>query len=768
MLAFAVVVFCLIACGGGGSSPTTPTTLTTPATTSSTAGQAQGVYDGTTSTSGETFEAIVLPNDKFYALYGTTVGNVFIISGMVEGQGASGSSTYSAPSVTDFYYTGSPTNGSITASYVPGVSLRGTLTEPSSVPPVTTFSGAAIPSSEFNYNTTASLSAISGAWTGALLDNVAATVTINSNGSLSGSSSGCSFSGTVVADSSNKNFFDVTLTYGGSPCLLPNQTASGIGVDYLLSDGVTSQLLAAVNTGTSAGNVFVATRVAPKPVPPPVVPPVIPPVVSTSMLTPNTVSVTEGATQQFTLTTSVSTAWPVIWIVIGDGSIPAAGQYSGCGACVNSIGSFTAGSTPGTATVEVMSAANQNIILATAIVTVTANPSPLGPGTPAPISSAANTAPVILVNPVSVTVADGTPAVFSIVATGTPPLVYEWYEGHAASGNGILSCDSVCVFPTTGNYSATGGTFSAPGEDISVSVSNAYGFVNATEVTLIVTAPAPPPLTLNTCVALVCPWEISVNGGAIIQANLTVGGTIVVDGPIYYEATLGGWPQDYPVGTPGIAPSNQYDIFSLSGTTAPSSIVIPPSTTPSTSISMLYAWTNDTGSTPWQYQFTGTYNSLSNAASGIAAWDGLSSGIFTGAERIVGLPAAYSGTLAVYANGCLNPGVILSANESCQAEGSDAVQVAFAMDANFNITATVVATGFDNGTYMLSGPMIGNTLQLSGILGNQQVELVAYFDVKGIYGGPPQSLIFYQLPYPISAQQTAYMNGYNGTLNPTK
>jgi hypothetical protein len=41
---------------------------------------------------------------------------------------------------------------------------------------------------------------------------------------------------------------------------LPNQSASGIGVDYLLSDGVTTQLLAAVSSRSSSGIVFAAQR----------------------------------------------------------------------------------------------------------------------------------------------------------------------------------------------------------------------------------------------------------------------------------------------------------------------------------------------------------------------------------------------------------------------------------------------------------------------------------------------------------------------------
>jgi len=219
------------------------------------AGQAQGVYSGTSS-NGYSFSTIVLPNDKFYAIYGTASGNSLLLYGLVTGQGTSGSGTYTA-SVTDFFYTGATNSGSISASYVAATSLNGSITENGTA---ITFTGTSEPASSFTYNTSASLSAITGTWTGTLLDGTTTTVTINSNGSVSGSSSGCSFSGTVAADSSNKNFFDVSLTFGPSPCLLPNQTSTGIGVEYLLSDGVTHQLLAAVTTGTTFGTVFAAVR----------------------------------------------------------------------------------------------------------------------------------------------------------------------------------------------------------------------------------------------------------------------------------------------------------------------------------------------------------------------------------------------------------------------------------------------------------------------------------------------------------------------------
>ena len=248
------ITFVLVGCGGGygisinggGGGGGTTTNY---------AGQAQGVYSGTAS-SGYSFESIVLPNDKFYGIYGTVTGNSFSASGMVTGQGVSGNDTYTA-SVTDFENAGQIFTGSLSATDVPGSSVNGTFSENGQT---ISFNGMSLPTSSFNYNTPASLADISGSWTGSLLSGASTTVTINSNGNVNGSSSGCSFSGTVTADSSKKNFFDVSLTFGGSPCALPNQTASGIAVDYLLSDGITRQLLAGVTAGTSAGTVFFAQR----------------------------------------------------------------------------------------------------------------------------------------------------------------------------------------------------------------------------------------------------------------------------------------------------------------------------------------------------------------------------------------------------------------------------------------------------------------------------------------------------------------------------
>jgi len=194
---------------------------------------------GTTS-NGFTFNAIVLPNDMFYAIYGNTSGNVFNVCGMATGQGASNNGKYTATE-NDFADCSGSSNmysGTMSAAYTAGSTLNGSMAENNNS---VTFTGTAPTGSLYNYNAAALLSAISGPWSGSLTDGESATVTIDSVGNATGiSSGGCSFTGTITPDGSNKNFFDVSLTFGGSPCVVPNQKAAGIAVNYLLSDGVKS------------------------------------------------------------------------------------------------------------------------------------------------------------------------------------------------------------------------------------------------------------------------------------------------------------------------------------------------------------------------------------------------------------------------------------------------------------------------------------------------------------------------------------------------
>jgi hypothetical protein len=249
----------LVGCGSGYSSNNNPSGGGGGGGGVNSAEEVDGVFTGVAS-NGYTFTTIILPNEKLYGIYGTLSGNQLLLDGMITGQGTTDGSGYNA-SVTNFSYTGSVNTGTFSASGFSGASMDGSLAENGIV---TTFTAASDLGSVWDYGTTfqtpASSSAISGSWAGTLLDGMTTTVTVSSTGSLTGSSSGCSFTGTVVPDSSQDNFYDVSLTFGGSPCSFPNQTSNGIAVEYLLSDGVTNQLLAAVTIGNSAGTAFAAQR----------------------------------------------------------------------------------------------------------------------------------------------------------------------------------------------------------------------------------------------------------------------------------------------------------------------------------------------------------------------------------------------------------------------------------------------------------------------------------------------------------------------------
>jgi hypothetical protein len=196
----------------------------------------------------------VLPNDKYYAIYGIQNSSSFLIYGIITGQGNSTSSSYTA-SVTDFYYTGLVSTGNLNATYVAGSSLNGTLVEPGTT---LTFNGTVLSSSDFNYNTPASLSALSGSWNGSFLDGTSGTVTISSAGAITGTNAGCSFTGTATPDT-GKNFFNISVTFGAGSCLLPNQTVSGIAITYQISGTTKHQLLMGGATSTK-GTVFAAIR----------------------------------------------------------------------------------------------------------------------------------------------------------------------------------------------------------------------------------------------------------------------------------------------------------------------------------------------------------------------------------------------------------------------------------------------------------------------------------------------------------------------------
>jgi hypothetical protein len=222
--------------------------------TVSTPGEAQGVYAGTYSWN-QAFYAIVLPDDMFYSIEGSVAadGSMSHVYRLVSGPGKSNSGKYTA-GLTAFLAENVSFGLTLNATYVPATSLTGTMT-----PPATSeLTATLLPVSQFDFNSPANLSHISGSWTGIPLQEmltgqpVIGTVEISSIGEITLITSvptGCSYSGTVTPDS-KKNFFKVTITFGPAPCEPPNQTISGLAIEMLLTNGATRQLLIVMRQST--------------------------------------------------------------------------------------------------------------------------------------------------------------------------------------------------------------------------------------------------------------------------------------------------------------------------------------------------------------------------------------------------------------------------------------------------------------------------------------------------------------------------------------
>ena len=235
-LAFALLIS---GCGSGNTRSSNTGDSGTPG--------AQGFYLGTQN--GETFEAVVLPNDQFYALHGVTRGNLFLVAGMMAGQGRSNAGSYTA---TGTDYTVTPVTGTLTATYT-DTGMTGTITGGGLTLP---FSAGHV--AGFNFHVPATLSYLGGSWIGTRMDGSYASLIVDTTGAFQGSSNGCTFTGTLTPDPGGNNFFNLTWTFGAAPCQVPNLTLNGIAFQYVLS--TSNRQLAFAANSTTTGDAFVATR----------------------------------------------------------------------------------------------------------------------------------------------------------------------------------------------------------------------------------------------------------------------------------------------------------------------------------------------------------------------------------------------------------------------------------------------------------------------------------------------------------------------------
>jgi hypothetical protein len=124
-------------------------------------------------------------------------------------------------------------------------------------------------------------------------------------------------------------------------------------------------------------------------------------------------------------------------------------------------------------------------------------------------------APTISSQPAAETVTSGQTATLSVMAAGTPPLSYHWYEG--------VSGDTSHPVPA-----ATNSTFTSPPLAATTSywvqVSNAAGSVNSATATITVKQPGPPTISNQ-------PAAQTVTSGQTATLSVTAAGT----GPLVYQ-----------------------------------------------------------------------------------------------------------------------------------------------------------------------------------------------------------------------------------------
>lgn len=250
-LALTAIAASLLACGGGGDNGAVGVS----------AGSPEGVYGGTfTGRSSNAFQMLVLENNEIWALYGTQMPSVFLVSGFVQATGTAAAGSYNSSAATDFPASGSPLNGAVTATYNSAAgTISGSVTAPGSSP--LSFAGSPIAGSTYNYNTPAAVATISGSWSLQAITGESIAMNITSSGTFTASSAlGCNFSGMATPRSSGKNVFNLSITFGSAPCALPGQSATGIAINYPVTGGKNQLLIAGLNASRTAGTAAFGTR----------------------------------------------------------------------------------------------------------------------------------------------------------------------------------------------------------------------------------------------------------------------------------------------------------------------------------------------------------------------------------------------------------------------------------------------------------------------------------------------------------------------------
>lgn len=210
----------LAACGGGGDG-------------GSAAGPSiEGFW--TSATSG----ILVTSTGEMWAVSQDNGGVLTLYTGSVTTSG----SNFTSSAVTA-YVGAQKLSGSASGTFAPGGALTGTVT-------ATGISATFSETSSTAYAAAPSLAGLAGNYT----LSTGGTLTLTAAGAISGAPSGCAVTGTLTPDSSGKNFYRLSVTFGAAPCALPGAAATGVA-----APNGSSQLIAGAVSG-NVGQAYILTK----------------------------------------------------------------------------------------------------------------------------------------------------------------------------------------------------------------------------------------------------------------------------------------------------------------------------------------------------------------------------------------------------------------------------------------------------------------------------------------------------------------------------
>jgi hypothetical protein len=237
-------------CQSGGDSPPASSSTSSPAPAPApVATTAEGLWTGSTDTTPiRTILGAVLDDGTYYFFY-SEQGSPNLIGGLIQGNSTASTGIFTSDNAKDFNFeVGGVQSGTIAGNYTERLSLNGSALSAGTGAFTTTFDPA--------YDSPPSPPSLAGIYTGqsGTPDGVeSSTLTVDSNGIISGSAiSGCIFIGTTTPRIRG-NIFDLSVTFAGAPCLYPGETLAGIA--YL--DVPNKHLLAAVLTSTRTDVVLI-------------------------------------------------------------------------------------------------------------------------------------------------------------------------------------------------------------------------------------------------------------------------------------------------------------------------------------------------------------------------------------------------------------------------------------------------------------------------------------------------------------------------------